>query len=138
MLFDITDEAISVQIIAETIYGARHALETFTNLVASDRPDFSRQHNCGLRLVAGAKIRDRPTYKHRGLTLDTSRNFIPLKDIKRTLDGMAATKLNVFHWHATDSHSFPLESKRVPQFTRFVVYLWVLSKFLTNLKTGSL
>ncbi|KAI8426101.1 hypothetical protein MSG28_005060 [Choristoneura fumiferana] len=114
--------AVAVHIIAETIYGARHALETFTHLVASDRPDFPSQHNCGLRLVAGAKIRDRPVYKHRGLTLDTSRNFIPLKDIKRTLDGMAATKMNVFHWHATDSHSFPLESKRVPQFTRYGAY----------------
>ncbi|XP_063363126.1 chitooligosaccharidolytic beta-N-acetylglucosaminidase-like [Cydia amplana] len=118
----IKEEEVAVHIFAETIYGARHALETFTQLVASDRPDFPGHTRCGLRLVSGAKVRDRPVYKHRGLTLDTSRNFIPMKDIKRTLDGMAATKMNVFHWHVTDSHSFPLESTRVPQFTRFGAY----------------
>lgn len=111
-------DQISVHISADTIYGARHGLETFSQLVSSDRPDFSNQKSCGLRLTAGAKVRDHPVYSHRGLLLDTSRNFIPLEDIKRTIDGMAASKMNVFHWHVTDSHSFPLESSRVPQFTR--------------------
>lgn len=109
---------MTVYVGAQTAFGARHALETFTQLVASDKPDFSDEKSCGLHLVSGAKIRDRPVYKHRGLLLDTSRHFIPMADIKRTIDGMAANKMNVFHWHVTDSHSFPLESTRVPQFTR--------------------
>lgn len=119
-VFLLTDEEVQVHIVAETVFGARHGLETFTQLVAADRPDFSDQVQCSLRLVAGAKIRDYPAYKHRGLVLDCSRHFIPLKDIKRTINGMAATKMNVFHWHVTDSQSFPLESRRVPQFTRLV------------------
>ncbi|XP_026737933.1 chitooligosaccharidolytic beta-N-acetylglucosaminidase isoform X2 [Trichoplusia ni] len=113
---------IAVHIHAETVYGARHALETFTQLVAADKPDYSDQKKCGLQLVTGAKIRDRPVYKHRGLLLDCSRHFIPMVDIKRTIDGMAANKMNIFHWHVTDSHSFPLESTRVPQFTRYGAY----------------
>ncbi|CAK1586026.1 unnamed protein product [Parnassius mnemosyne] len=114
-----TVDNIVVHISAETVYGARHALESFTQLIA---PEFSNQYQCGLRIVTGAKIRDRPVYKHRGLVLDTSRNFIPMVDIKRTIDGMAATKMNVFHWHVTDSQSFPLESRRVPQFTKYGAY----------------
>lgn len=113
---------VSVHIEAETIYGARHGLETFSQLISSDKRDFSDVEHCGLVLVSGAKIRDRPIYKHRGLVLDTSRHFIPMVDIKRTIDGMATTKMNVFHWHATDSHSFPLEASRVPQFTRYGAY----------------
>lgn len=116
------EDQILVHVNAETIYGARHALETFTQLVASDKPTFSDQHECSLRLVSGAKIRDRPVYPHRGLLLDSSRHFIPMEDVKRTIDGMAMNKLNVFHWHVTDTHSFPLESTRVPQFTRYGAY----------------
>ncbi|KAG7295936.1 hypothetical protein JYU34_021024 [Plutella xylostella] len=113
---------ISVYIVADTVYGARHALESFTQLIAPTRAEFSGEKQCGLFMVAGAKIRDKPVFKHRGLLLDTSRNFLPMADIKRTVDGMAATKMNVLHWHVTDSHSFPLESTRVPQFTRFGAY----------------
>lgn len=116
------ESQISVHVGADTVYGARHALETFTQLIASDRPKYSDDNKCGLQLVAGAKIRDRPVYKYRGLLLDSSRHFIPMKDVLRTIDGMAANKMNVFHWHVTDSHSFPLESTRVPQFTRYGAY----------------
>ncbi|XP_049874193.1 chitooligosaccharidolytic beta-N-acetylglucosaminidase isoform X3 [Pectinophora gossypiella] len=113
---------VAVHVFAETVYGARHALESFSQLVAADMPDYTEHYVCSLRIVAGAKIRDRPAYKHRGLLIDTARNFIPIEDIKRTIDGMAATKMNVFHWHVTDSQSFPLESTRVPQFTRYGAY----------------
>lgn len=71
----------------------------------------------GLLLVKSARIEDRPVYRHRGLLLDTSRNYIPQTDIKRTLDGMGASKFNIFHWHITDSHSFPLEIPSMKQFT---------------------
>lgn len=73
-------------------------------------------------MTAAAKMKDSPAFRHRGLMLDTARNFIPKKDILRTLDGMAASKLNVFHWHATDSQSFPLEIPSVPQLTTFGAY----------------
>ncbi|KAL0822380.1 hypothetical protein ABMA28_004469 [Loxostege sticticalis] len=116
------NQKVTVTIKAATVYGARHGLETFTQLITADRPDYSKQERCGLRIVSGARIKDYPAYKHRGLVLDTSRHFIPMKDIKRTIDGMAAAKLNVFHWHVTDSHSFPFESTRVPQFTRYGAY----------------
>lgn len=114
----ITEGQITVYIIGETVYGVRHALETLTQLVAPEKSNYSNEKKCGLQIVTGARIRDRPVYRHRGLLLDTSRHFIPMTDIKRTIDGMAANKMNVFHWHVTDSHSFPLESSRVPQFTR--------------------
>jgi hexosaminidase len=58
-------------------------------------------------------------FPYRGLLLDTARNFIPIPDLKRMIDGMALNKLNIFHWHLTDSNSFPFYSKRVPQVRKY-------------------
>lgn len=69
-------------------------------------------------MVANAKIVDAPAFAHRGILLDSARNFMPLDVIYRTLDAMAASKLNVFHWHIVDSQSFPLDIKRVPNLQR--------------------
>ena len=50
--------------------------------------------------------------------VDCSRHFQPIAVIKRTLDGMAAVKLNVFHWHLTDDQGFRIESKLFPRTDR--------------------
>lgn len=56
----------------------------------------------------GVSIWDAPLFQHRGLILDTSRNYYGVEHILRTIEAMGMNKLNVFHWHITDSHSFPL------------------------------
>src|SRR5205807_6776129 len=60
-------------------------------------------------------IQDKPRFAWRGLMIDVSRHFIPLGVLKRNLDGMAATKLNVFHWHLSDNQGFRVESKKFPK-----------------------
>ncbi|KAA1478991.1 N-acetylhexosaminidase [Dentipellis sp. KUC8613] len=60
-------------------------------------------------LEAPLHIEDSPVFPWRGLLLDTSRNFIPVDDIKRTFDAMSWVKLSTFHWHVVDSQSFPLQ-----------------------------
>ena len=40
--------------------------------------------------------------------MDTARHFIPKTYLFKIIDGMQTTKYNVFHWHITDSESFPL------------------------------
>lgn len=105
---------VMVGIIAKTVFGFRHAIETLSQLIAADVS--------GLLLVGSARIEDRPVYRHRGLLLDTARNFFPVSAIERTIDGMGASKLNVFHWHITDSQSFPLEIPSVPQLTQYGAY----------------
>jgi len=49
--------------------------------------------------------------------IDVSRHFEPVSVIERSLDGMAAVKLNVFHWHLSDDQGFRAESKRFPKLT---------------------
>lgn len=110
---------VVAQISAETAFGARHALETLSQLMVKRLDSMKRS---GLVLVSSAQIIDRPAYQHRGLLLDTARHFISTPTILRILDGMASTKLNVFHWHITDSQSFPMETKRLPQMTTHGAY----------------
>lgn len=98
------------------MFGARHALETLSQLTAPYSAEVGG--SARLLLLRQARVLDRPAYPHRGLMLDTARHYLPLPDIRRTLDGMAASKLNVLHWHATDTQSFPIVSPRVPQLAR--------------------
>ncbi|KAI0823997.1 N-acetylhexosaminidase [Trametes gibbosa] len=65
-------------------------------------------------MEAPVSITDSPAFPFRGFMLDTSRNFFPVADIKRTLDAMSWVKMSQFHWHVVDSQSFPLE---VPGYT---------------------
>ena len=54
--------------------------------------------------------------------LDTARHFLSISDIKRTIDGMRVTKLNVLHIHFTDSESFPIYIKSYPNLTEYGAY----------------
>lgn len=38
--------------------------------------------------------------------------------LQQILDGMAYNKLNVFHWHIVDDHSFPYQSIKYPELTK--------------------
>ena len=91
---------------AATVVGALRGLETFLQLVSSDRDNY---------YIPSVSIQDKPRFRWRGLLFDSSRHFQPLETIKRTLDGMAAVKLNVFHWHLTDDQGFRVESRKFPK-----------------------
>ncbi|CAG0896592.1 unnamed protein product [Darwinula stevensoni] len=65
-------------------------------------------------LVSATSVSDWPRLSWRGLLLDTSRLFLPKTTIFETLDLMAMHKLNVFHRHIVDDHSFSYESARFP------------------------
>jgi hexosaminidase len=49
--------------------------------------------------------------------LDEARSFYGADYVKRTLDRMAALKLNVLHWHLTDDQGWRMEIKRYPRLT---------------------
>jgi hexosaminidase len=91
---------------ANTVTGAIRGLETVLQLVSANESGYF------LPLVS---IQDRPRFAWRGLMIDVSRHWQPVKVIKRNIDGLAAVKMNVFHWHLTDDQGFRIESKRFPK-----------------------
>ncbi len=61
------------------------------------------------------EVEDSPVYRFRGLMVDTSRHYQELRILKLIVDGMAASKLNVLHWHIVDADSFPLYLESAPE-----------------------
>jgi hexosaminidase len=86
--------------------GVLRGLETFRQVIVSGPQ--------GLEAPV-VDIQDQPRFPWRGLHLDVARHWMPIDVVKRNLDGMAAVKLNVFHWHLSDDQGFRVESKRFPK-----------------------
>lgn len=101
---DVTPQGATLT--AATPLGAMHGLQTFLQLVQLGPDGFS---------IPAISIQDQPRFPWRGLLIDVSRHFIPLDVLKRNLDGMAAVKLNVLHWHLSDNEGFRVESKQFPK-----------------------
>ncbi len=91
---------------APNALGALHGLQTFLQLIEPTPAGFA---------VPVITIHDQPRFRWRGLLIDVSRHFIPIEVLKRNLDGMAAVKMNVLHWHLSDDEGFRVESKRFPK-----------------------
>jgi len=101
---DVTESKIHLK--AETDIGALRGIETFLQLLSSDETGY---------YIPTIVINDKPRFQWRGLMIDASRHFMPVDVIKRNLDGMAAVKLNVFHWHLSDDQGFRLECRTFPK-----------------------
>jgi hexosaminidase len=100
---EITPQEVHLQ--AANPLGVLHGLQTFLQLVHTTPHGFA---------VPAMTIDDQPRFPWRGLMLDVSRHFMPLDVVYRTLDGMEAVKLNVFHWHLSDNQGFRAESRKFP------------------------
>lgn len=106
---NVTTSDISID--APTVWGAIHAFTTLQQLVISDG-------NGSLIIEQPVTIVDKPNYAHRGIMLDTGRNFLSVQKIYEQLDGMALSKLNVLHWHMVDSQSWAIQISTYPDMTK--------------------
>ena len=105
------------RLVADAPLGALRGMETFLQLVQQNTSTPGAQPQAPGFSVQAVSIDDGPRFPWRGLSLDVSRHFLPVGDVKRTLDGMAAVKLNVLHWHLSDDQGFRVESKKFPAVT---------------------
>jgi len=101
-----------IQLNADTPLGVLRGIETLLQLIRETpatpgvAPGFS---------IPNVVIHDDPRFPWRGLSFDVSRHFMPVAVVKRTIDGLAAVKLNVLHWHLSDDEGFRVESKKFPK-----------------------
>ena len=98
-----------ILLVAPTDLGILHGFETALQLLASGPDGY---------FFPCVQIEDGPRFPWRGLLIDSARHFHPVDVIKRNLDGLAAVKMNVLHWHLTEDQGFRVESKVFPALHR--------------------
>jgi hexosaminidase len=106
--YELTINESKATLTAPTWLGILHGLHTFLQLVQITPTGFA---------APAVTIKDQPRFPWRGTLIDVSRHFIPIDVLKRNLDGMAAVKMNVLHWHLSDDQGFRVESKVFPKLT---------------------
>lgn len=89
--------------------GFLRGLETFSQLFEKDSNDNYVVTDLPI------SVEDVPSFKWRGLMIDTSRHYLPLATILRAIDSMLYSKLNVLHWHIIDEDAFPMEVPNIPE-----------------------
>ncbi len=58
----------------------------------------------------------------RGVLIDSSRHYLSVATILRTLDAMSYNKFNVMHWHFVDDNSWPVVFESYPNFAQAGAY----------------
>src|SRR5579863_6709470 len=106
--YELTVTDSGAKLNAATPLGVLHGLQTFLQLVQITPAGFA---------VPIVTIKDQPRFAWRGTLIDVSRHFIPIDVLKRNIDGLAAVKMNVLHWHLSDDQGFRAESKVFPKLT---------------------
>ncbi|MFH6999676.1 beta-N-acetylhexosaminidase [Flavobacterium sp. FlaQc-57] len=101
---DIKQNKITIN--ATSDLGALHGLETLLQMLQNNSTSF---------YFPVSQISDFPRFTWRGLMIDVSRHFQPVDVIKRNIDGLAAMKMNVFHWHLVDDQGWRIEMKKHPK-----------------------
>ena len=71
----------------------------------------------GARRVVSGELVDAPRFAYRGLMLDVARNFVAKNVVLRTIDAMAAYKMNRLHLHLTDDQGWRLDMPGLPELT---------------------
>lgn len=91
---------------ANSRFGAMRGMETLLQLTENSAE--------GTR-IPWITIHDKPRFAWRGILIDSARHFMPVKTLKRQIDGIAAARMNVLHWHLTDDQGWRFASLRYPQ-----------------------
>ncbi|XP_075987487.1 putative beta-hexosaminidase fdl [Anticarsia gemmatalis] len=113
---EVLNNQVVIRIASPSFCGVRHGLETLSQTILVD------ETTGYLITLSNIIIKDAPSYRYRGLMLDTGRNYIPVSDILRTIDAMSTCKLNTFHWRISDVTSFPLLLEKVSMLFEYGAY----------------
>ncbi|ESK95657.1 glycoside hydrolase family 20 protein [Moniliophthora roreri MCA 2997] len=105
----VPSDGTAATLTANTTLGLLRGLTTFGQLW------YDLEGTTYTTIAPATIVNDAPAYPHRGVMLDTSRNFYPVPDVKRLLDAMSWVKMSTFHWHITDSQSWPLGIAEFPE-----------------------
>lgn len=128
--YRLTVAADGIRIASSTAAGRFYAEQTLKQLATGDGEAVS---------CPCVEIEDAPAFAWRGLHLDESRHFFGMDVVKRMIDRMAEHKLNVFHWHLTDSQAWRLRIDAFPKLTDegSKVHVWSTADRYYRVKPGT-
>ncbi|WP_277638433.1 family 20 glycosylhydrolase [Bacteroides graminisolvens] len=63
------------------------------------------------------EVKDAPRFAWRGLSLDVSRCFFTVEEVKQVINMLSLYKMNVLHLHLTDNQGWRIEIKKHPRLT---------------------
>ena len=104
--YTLTVDPSGAKLDAPTPLGTMHGLQTLLQLAEWGPKGWD---------LPAVQIEDTPRFPWRGLMIDVSRHFMPLDQLDREIDGMAAVKLNVLHLHLSDDQGWRIESRKAPK-----------------------
>ena len=81
--------------------GVFYALQALTQVVAA-----ASSAGPSTAEIEYGTVQDSPRFPWRGFMLDPARHFQSVKTVKRVIRMMAASRLNVLHWHLTDNQGW--------------------------------
>lgn len=115
---DPMDERYSLSIERENIYikapaieGLYRGIATLTQIVAQNATPAEN----GKLYLPILEVKDAPRFAWRGLSLDVSRCFFTVEEVKQVIDLLALYKMNVLHMHLSDNQGWRIEIKAYPK-----------------------
>ncbi|WP_076416067.1 family 20 glycosylhydrolase [Shewanella sp. UCD-KL12] len=102
-----TSQNEQISILAKTDTGAFYGLISLAGLITLDD-----------KRIPSIEIVDAPRYKFRGMHIDVARNFLSKAFIFKTLEQMAAYKLNKLHLHLADDEGWRIEIPGLPELSQ--------------------
>ena len=109
----VTSKGITIE--ASHGAGAFYAVQTLLQSLPSEVLVGTKYS--GKLIVPAMVIKDEPRFSWRSLLVDEGRYFKGKKYIKRTIDQLAAHKMNILHWHLTEDQGWRIEIKKYPKLT---------------------
>ena len=116
--YRLTVDSTGVVVEADDLPGAFAAAQTLRQLAGPDASRRAPLRTGRPRLtLPPVEVDDAPRHAWRGVLLDVARHFMPVHDVLRFVDLVAAHKLNVLQLHLTDDQGWRVQVLRHPRLT---------------------
>lgn len=114
------DESYSLSIQKENIYIKATALEgIYRGITSLKQLVGSNLEPKGEKIYLPLlEVKDSPRFAWRGLSLDVSRCFFDVDEVKQVIDMVSLYKMNVLHMHLTDNQGWRIEIKKYPELAK--------------------
>eukprot|EP00729_Bicosta_minor_P010498 gene10498-16347_t len=119
----VRDSTNSVAILtANTYVGVLRGLERVSQLIVATTTTTAATTSSTTTATATwfipncpVEMTEAPHFPHRGVLVDPARSFLTVPALKRVVDGLLYSSMNVLHLHLTDSQSIALSFPSVPE-----------------------